>query len=52
MFSNPGDLVYDPFMGSGSFLQAAIELKRQALGSDISDKAISLTNERLSKIGT
>jgi len=50
MFSNEGDTVYDPFMGSGSFLHAAIELNRQALGSDISDKAITLATERLSKI--
>lgn len=50
MFSNPGDLVYDPFMGSGSFLAAAMELKRESIGSDISDKAIALATERLSKL--
>lgn len=38
MFSNPGDTVCDPFMGSGVFLARAKLLGRQAIGIDISLK--------------
>lgn len=34
-FSEPGDLVLDPFCGSGSTLVAARQLKRQALGMEL-----------------
>lgn len=37
MFSNPGDVVCDPFMGSGVFLARAKLLGRQAIGIDISE---------------
>jgi DNA modification methylase len=50
MFSNPGDLIMDPFCGSGSFLHAAIELDRHAIGIDISKEAIELTEKRLKGI--
>ncbi len=35
LFSQPGDLVLDPFMGSGTTLVAAKELKRDFLGIEI-----------------
>lgn len=35
--SREGDIVYDPFAGSGTTLKAAIKLNRKALGSDISE---------------
>jgi DNA modification methylase len=45
-WSNEGDLVYDPFAGSGTTCKAAIDLKRVYLGSEISkiyyDDAISI----------
>ncbi|CAR46179.1 TPA: hypothetical protein SMT48_000859 [Proteus mirabilis] len=34
--SNPGDLVVDPFMGSGTSLIAALKLNRRTIGSDLS----------------
>jgi DNA modification methylase len=49
-FSNPGDNVYDPFSGSGTTLAAAIELNRNAFGSDISEKAIKIASTRLEAI--
>ncbi|HMD32234.1 MAG TPA: site-specific DNA-methyltransferase [Candidatus Acidoferrales bacterium] len=34
--SNPGDLVLDPFMGSGTTLLTAFRLRRRAMGCDLS----------------
>lgn len=39
--SNPGDLVIDPFFGSGSTLIAASNLERDYSGCDVSEKAHS-----------
>jgi hypothetical protein len=38
-FTEPGDLVLDPFMGGGTTLVEALALGRQALGTDISSLA-------------
>jgi adenine-specific DNA-methyltransferase len=45
--SNPGDLVLDPFCGSGSTLHAAEELGRQWVGIDQSLLAIETSIHRL-----
>ena len=45
--SNPGDVVLDPFVGSGTTLVAAKCLGRQWVGIDISSKAIELAKWRL-----
>ncbi len=45
--SEPGDLILDPFCGSGTTLVAAQLLGRRAIGIDISNDAISLTQQRL-----
>jgi site-specific DNA-methyltransferase (adenine-specific) len=42
-----GDLVVDPFMGSGSSGVAALELKRRYAGNDVADDAFKLARERL-----
>ncbi|MDX2218301.1 MAG: DNA methyltransferase [Burkholderiales bacterium] len=39
MFTKPGDLVFDPFMGGGTSLVEAIALGRKAVGTDISSLA-------------
>jgi len=44
-----GDLVLDPFCGSGTTLVASALLGRQAVGIDISQKAVELTRQRLDK---
>jgi len=45
--SKEGDVVLDPFCGSGTTLVAALSLKRQAIGIDISDDALEITRRRL-----
>lgn len=47
--SNEGDTVLDPFCGSGTTLVAAVTLNRQAIGIDISDDAIEITQKRLAQ---
>ncbi len=46
-FSNPGDLVIDPFCGCGTTLHAAEKLGRRWIGIDISTFATGLIRERL-----
>jgi site-specific DNA-methyltransferase (adenine-specific) len=46
--SKPGDVVADPFFGSGATADAALELGRAFVGTDISDEAHRVTRERLS----
>ena len=45
--TEPGDLVVDPFMGSGTTLVAAQELGRRFAGADIDPVARQITEERL-----
>ncbi|WP_367289870.1 DNA-methyltransferase [Laspinema palackyanum] len=45
--TNPGDLILDPFCGSGTTLVAAQLLGRQGIGMDISADAVDLTQQRL-----
>lgn len=44
--SQPGELVIDPFMGSGAVGVAALKHARNFSGNDISDKSITLSEER------
>jgi len=45
--TQPGDLVVDPFMGSGSTGVAAVTLQRRFVGNDVSSKALELARDRL-----
>jgi site-specific DNA-methyltransferase (adenine-specific) len=42
----PGEIVLDPFMGSGSAGSAAIRLGRSFIGGDIKDTAVALARQR------
>ena len=46
-WSNPGDLVYDPFMGSGTTAKMAQVLNRRWLGSEISREYCRVATKRL-----
>ena len=48
--SRPGDLVLDPFCGSGTTLAAAVRLGRRAVGVDVNRRAVALCRERLSAV--
>ena len=47
LFTQPGDVVLDPFAGSGSTLAAARDLGRRAVGVDVSAAYCALARERL-----
>lgn len=45
--SNPGDMVLDPFCGSGTALVSAARLGRQFVGIDQSEDAVNLSRDRV-----
>jgi DNA modification methylase len=45
--SNPGDIIFDPFAGSGTTGVAAIKLGRKFLGCDMNAKYADMSNDRL-----
>lgn len=45
--SNPGDLVVDPFLGSGTTAMAAIKNARSFAGCDIDDRYVAISRARL-----
>lgn len=48
-WSNPGDLVFDPFMGSGTTAKMAVANGRNFLGFDISEEYCKLAKNRVNK---
>lgn len=50
-WSNVGDVVLDPFIGSGTTAKMAILHKRNYIGIDINQEYIKITNERITNIG-
>ncbi|MDI6887546.1 MAG: DNA methyltransferase [Candidatus Thermoplasmatota archaeon] len=49
LFTHEGELVLDPFVGSGSTLIAAQDLNRNAVGFDLKKEYVDLSNSRLSQ---
>ena len=47
--SNEGDMVVDPFVGSGTMLRVCQQTKRKGIGIDINPEYISMTEERLNE---
>ena len=47
LFTHRGELVLDPFVGSGTTLVAAQDLERNAVGADLSQDYVDLSNSRL-----
>ena len=50
MYSFPGDVVFDPFMGSGKTAVVAKKLGRVYLGCDLDPHAVKLTEDDLASI--
>ena len=49
--TNPGDIVFDCFMGSGTAQSVAMKLGRRFIGVDINLGSIRTTTQRLLKVG-
>jgi len=49
MYSNSGDLVFDPFMGSGSTIKACQNLGRHSIGCEIDHKTFESTSQSVRK---
>ena len=49
-WSNVGDLVYDPFMGSGTTAKQALQLSRNYIGSEISLDYCKIIQQRLDAV--
>lgn len=47
--TDPGDLVFDPFMGTGTTLRAAKDLNRIAIGCDISEAYCEIAAKRMAQ---
>ena len=49
LFTHKGELVVDPFVGSGTTLVAAQDINRNAIGFDLQEKYIELCSQRLNQ---
>ena len=49
--TNPGDIILDPFMGSGTTLEAGVSLDRIVVGIDLSQEGVSCVKDRMLKAG-
>ena len=49
-FTDPNDVILDPFMGSGTTAVAAIKRGRQFFGIEIENKYVSIAEERVQEI--
>lgn len=51
-WTNEGDIIYDPFMGSGTTAKGAMLLNRQWVGSEINGEYLNICNQRLGTVQT
>lgn len=49
-WTSESDLVYDPFSGSGTTAKACVELKRNYIGSEVSEKYVGISKKRIESI--
>jgi site-specific DNA-methyltransferase (adenine-specific) len=50
LISDPGDTIYDPFMGSGSFGVACISTGRKYIGSEMNPEYFKIACKRLNQV--
>lgn len=48
-WSNENDIIFDPFMGSGTTIKSAILNKRRYIGCDISNEYVEIASQRINK---
>jgi DNA modification methylase len=48
-FTDPGDTVLDPFMGSGTVLDMAREMGRKTIGFDIDELNVQIVRGRVAR---
>jgi hypothetical protein len=51
VFTEPDDVVLDPFLGAGSTIVAAEQERRQGLGIEVHPESVAVTLERLADLG-
>lgn len=49
LFTKSNDLVYDPFMGSGTTAKVSLHLNRNFVGSEISEEYYEVANKRINQ---
>jgi len=49
LYSKPGDIILDPFLGSGTTVAACINLERQYIGIEISPDYVLASQQRIKK---
>ena len=52
LWSNPGDIVFTPFLGIGSEVYASVEMGRYGVGIELKNTYFAQCKKNLSKIGT
>lgn len=50
MFSNEGDLIYDPFTGSGTTATVSKKTGRNYIGSEISEEYCAIATKRIKEV--
>jgi DNA modification methylase len=49
--TQPGDVVLDPFLGSGTTLAAAVKLGRRGIGVELDEETLKIARARLGEVG-
>jgi len=49
LHTQPGDIVLDPFLGSGTTAIACVETGREFIGIELSEKYVKMANEKIAK---
>ncbi len=49
-FTNPGDIILDPFLGGGTTGAAAVSMGRKFIGADIEQKNVDIAEQRIKEV--